>query len=162
MQNASSPSKKTSSFSKIKFLYFYYFICPFWLLNLYLEFRSWSTGPVRFGIQSASASTTLLLPVTFLTDGPFSVAASSACPGWMVSRLSQPAAWLPPTRDDRSPSLAAVLGPWDSSPAAVHRFLLLSKTVMTGLHRWIGLGYDSVADPWHFGTDPDPRIRTSD
>ncbi len=20
----------------------------------------------------------------------------------------------------------------------------------------------SVADPWHFGTDPDPRIRTSD
>ncbi len=131
------------------------------ILHFFLFYDLWSTDPGRFGIQSGSASTTLLLSVTFFPDGLFFVAASSACPGWRVSRLSQPAVWLPRTRDDRSPSLA-VLGAWDSSPAAVHRFLLLLKTDMTGLHRWIGLGYDSVADPWHFGTDPDPRIRTYD
>jgi hypothetical protein len=140
MQNVFSSSKRISSFLKLKFLHFFLFLTHM----IHLPLSIWD--PIRIRIHN-----TPIICDFFFPDGLFFVAASSACRGWRVSRLSQPAVWLPRTRDDRSPSLA-VPGAWDSSPAAVHRFLLLFKETtgrpdVTGLHRWIGLGYDSVADP---------------
>jgi hypothetical protein len=46
-------------------------------------------------------------------------------------------------------------------PFAAHQTLYVSPPQIK-LQHFVPIITNSVGDPWHFGTDPDPRIRTSD
>ncbi len=119
----------------------------YWLIDAW----KWSTGTLLFSrstYQQAQHRNLLLCPRSQSPRTP----KRKKC---LKIRLTSILSWGAP-RWTALIRTAAVTSPGMNKPLR----LLLAGTVCN--LRRIGLVLSSVADPWQFGPDPDPRIRASD